>query len=284
MTDRRHHLIWQATHVNGQPARYGEAGDADGPTVLFLHGWALGHHAYKRPLSRLVALGCHVYAPALPGFGGTPDIAHPAEFRSYAEWTAAFCDAVGITDKAYVVGHSFGGGVTIQFAHDHPDRVRSIVLVNAVGGGAWSHGSKIHHIANRPMWDWGIHFHRDLPAIQHLRKVLPVMAEDAIPNIIRNPLAIWRIGHLARTADLVDELEELKRRAVPVTVVWGRKDTIVPRASFDAICRAVGASGTVINGNHSWLLEDPDTFAEVVTNVTGVADAVRRASQRTRGT
>ena len=62
-------LEWKEVTVDGRPARYGEAGQ--GPPVLFLHGWGLDHKAYKRALSRLVRAGVHVYAPALPGFGGT---------------------------------------------------------------------------------------------------------------------------------------------------------------------------------------------------------------------
>ncbi len=36
--------------------------------------------------------------------------------------------------RATVVGHSFGGGVAIQLAHDHPERVRYLVVVDSVGG------------------------------------------------------------------------------------------------------------------------------------------------------
>ena len=50
------HLAWQSTTVRGEPALYGVAGD--GIPLLFLHGWGLAHHAYKRPLKRLVHLGC----------------------------------------------------------------------------------------------------------------------------------------------------------------------------------------------------------------------------------
>src|SRR5437763_4564674 len=125
------HLLWRRTTVQGRPALYGEAGD--GLPVLFLHGWALGQHAYKRALKRLVQLGCRVFAPALPGFGGTADL--PDEELSlpgYARWVEEFVGAMGVSEPLVVVGHSFGGGVSIQFAHDFPGRVRSLVLVNSI--------------------------------------------------------------------------------------------------------------------------------------------------------
>src|SRR5260370_26373658 len=123
------HLAWQSTTVRGRPALYGVAGD--GIPLLFLHGWGLAHHAYKRPLKRLVHLGCRVYAPALPGFGGTADLpGDQLNFGGYANWVAHFLDAVGVTEPVFVVGHSFGGGVAIKLAHDHPRLGPSLVLIN----------------------------------------------------------------------------------------------------------------------------------------------------------
>ena len=68
----RDHLVWKRTRVEGRSALYGVAGE--GPPVVFVHGWALGSHSYKRALKRLVGLGLKVFAPALPGFGGTADL------------------------------------------------------------------------------------------------------------------------------------------------------------------------------------------------------------------
>src|SRR5438477_3180445 len=265
------HLVWKRTTVRGHPAMYGVAGQ--GIPVLFLHGWGVGQHTYKRSLKRLAQLGCQVLAPAMPGFGGTADLpGRDCTIAGYAAWAADFLTAVGVTEPAFVVGHSFGGGVAIKLAHDFPDRVRYLVLVNSVGGSAWrSSGSVVRSMAERPLWDWGIHFPRDILPLPQLTRVLPVILEDALPNAIRNPRAMWRVANLARTADLTPELEELKRRQLPVVVLWGEQDKIIPRASFDALCKAIGSEGEVVSGNHSWLLADPDAFGEVMTNVMEVA-------------
>src|SRR4030088_1750710 len=140
--DRADHLVWQRTIVDGRVALYGTAGE--GLPVLFLHGWALGQHAYKRALKRLVHLGCQVFAPALPGFGGTADLPK-SEFSlaGFAAWVDGFLTAVDIDEPVFLIGHSFGGGVAIQTASDFPDRVRSLVLVNSLGGS----------MAGRPIWD-----------------------------------------------------------------------------------------------------------------------------------
>ncbi|MBV8297710.1 MAG: alpha/beta fold hydrolase [Acidimicrobiia bacterium] len=276
------HLAWQSTTVRGRPALYGVAGE--GIPLLFLHGWGLAHHAYKRPLKRLVHLGCRVYAPALPGFGGTGGLPKAdLNLAGYAAWVDEYLDAVGATEPLIVVGHSFGGGVAIQVAHDLPRRVRSLVLVNSIGGSVWSGtGSTVRKLAERPLWDWGIHFPSDLLPVPQITKVLPVVLEDAVPNLIRNPAAMWRVAQVARTADLTAELEDLKRRRLPVVVLWGEKDRIIPKESFDALCQAIGSEGAVVTGNHSWLLADPDAFGEVMTNVVSVARVARSMEGRAK--
>jgi pimeloyl-ACP methyl ester carboxylesterase len=279
-------LVWKRTRVDGRQALYGVGGT--GLPVLFLHGWALGQHSYRRALRRLAGMGCRVYAPALPGFGGTADLpARRFSFAGYAEWAEQFMENVGVGDEVLVIGHSFGGGVALKLAHDCPGRVGHLVLVDSVGGSTWrARGSTIRSMAQRPLWDWGLHFPSDMLPLPQVTRVLPFVLEDAVPNAVRNPLALWRVAQLARKTDLTTELAALKERDVQVLVLWGDKDQIIPRASFDALCAAIGSEGSVVRGNHSWLLADPDAFAAVMADVVTAARAARdtRRPKTTGGT
>lgn len=267
-------LSWHRTWVDERAVQYADGGD--GLPVLFLHGWALGNRAYRHALTRLVQLGCRVVAPSLPGLGGTaglPD--RNFSLHGYADWVTAFLQAVGVDEPVLVVGHSFGGGVAIKFAHAEPDRVRSLVLVNSIGGSVWKEGGS-RTMAERPLWDWGLHFPTDIMwPIPQAARLLPVMAGELVPNLIQNPLGLWKVAVLARRADLTKELEDLKAWELPVVVLWGVRDAILPRASFDALCQALGTDGEVVDGNHSWLLADPDAFGEVITNHVQVAKLAR---------
>jgi pimeloyl-ACP methyl ester carboxylesterase len=269
------HLTWKSVEVDGRPVNYGVAGS--GLPVLFVHGWALGQHAYKRALKRLVRLGCQVYAPALPGFGGSAPLQpDQCNLAGYAAWLDAFLTEVGVHEPVFAVGHSFGGGVATKLAHDFPDRVGYLVLINSVGGGTWLQaGSKVRSMAERPLWDWAVHFPFDLLMAPGLLTTVRAVVEDAIPNIVRNPLGVWRVGSLARRADLTTDLADLKARQLPVLVLWGEGDGIIPRASFEALCAAVGSAGKVVPGRHTWLLADPDSFGEVMANSVTVAQAAR---------
>jgi pimeloyl-ACP methyl ester carboxylesterase len=264
-------LRWDTMEVRGRTVEFGEAGS--GPPLLFLHGWGLDHKAYKRPLSRLVASGHRVLAPALPGFGGSTRLrGRDSSLGSLAAWVEEFLDALGVTEPVVVVGHSFGGGVAITFVHDHPGRARALVLLNSIGGSAWSrHGSAVKSMAERPLWDWGIHFPGDIWPTGQARRVLPVILGEALPNLARDPGAFVRAAGVARRADLTVELEELKRRRFPVVVLWGRRDKIITQDSFDTMCEALGDSTVLtVDGTHSWMIADPDTFGEVMTNVLDV--------------
>lgn len=271
-----YHLEWKTCTVEGRKAAYGEAGDGD--PLLFLHGWGLGHHSYKRAMKRLLRLDVRVIAPALPGFGGTEELPRDSfSMEGYGDWVSAFLDAVDVRDPVMVVGHSFGGGVAISFSHRHTERVRLLVLVNSIGGSVWTaKGSVIRSMKERPLWDWGIHFPADVLPVRHVTKVLPVILEDAIPNLLRSPAALWKVANLARNADLRRELEELREKNVPLVILWGKEDRIITQAAFNDLCMAAKTEGDVVSGGHTWLLADPDAFGEVMTNVVAVARVANR--------
>ena len=270
---------WRSTKVRGRPATYLEAGS--GPVLVFLHGWGLGYASYRTGLARLAGLGVRVIAPALPGFGGTADLPRKEfSLAGYAAWVTDFLDAIGVDEPVTLVGHSFGGGVAIQTAHDVPDRVTRLVLVNSIGGSAWHRGSVVRTLAERPLWDWGLHFHADLFPRRQLTRVLPVLLEGLVPNVVRNPRSVWRVAGLARTADLTDELDELRARELPVVILWGESDQIIPPEALGSLQKALGDAELVtVPGSHCWLIADPNAFCEVMTNIVGITlDPERRAA------
>lgn len=235
-----------------------------GAPVLFLHGWGVGPNSYTSALHALRAFGCDVVAPAQPGFGGCPELPRgDCNFGGYARWAADQLDTLGVDEPVVVVGHSFGGGVAIQFAHDHPERVRAVVLCNGVGGFPWA-GPAEDASADRPWWEWGRYIGADLVALPGIIRVLPALLGEAVPNLVHNPLAMWRVGEFVRQAHLLEEITAVTRRGTPVTIVWSDRDRLVPHAGFAALCRAAGVDGQVVPGGHSWLIADPRRFADIV--------------------
>jgi pimeloyl-ACP methyl ester carboxylesterase len=260
-------VAWGRLEVDGLRAVHGTAGT--GEPLLFLHGWGVGPRSYAGALAHVAALGYRVAAPAQPGFGGTPGLSDDDHsFPGYARWVARYLDASGVTERVTVVGHSFGGGVALQFAHDHPERVRLVVLCNAVGGpdrlGNVDQVTGRAAAGERPLWEWGRDLGADLLGLSGMIRTLPPLLEEAVPNIVQRPFAMWRVAEFVRRADLVREATAVARRGIPMTVVWSDRDRLVPHAGFAGLCDAAGVEGHVVPGFHSWMIAEPQRFADVV--------------------
>ncbi len=175
-------MDWRTTTVDGRRVRYGVAGS--GRPALFLHGWGLRPNAYARDIEAMAAAGCRVMAPSLPGFGGTAEL-EPEQrtFVGYGAWVGRFCDAVGLGELALVAGHSMGGGVSAAFVHQRPSQVDSLLLANAVGGPTWAlFPNEVRTMVQRPFWDWGRHFGRDLLQSPRDLRMLPAPARGLRPQ------------------------------------------------------------------------------------------------------
>ena len=174
-------LTWKTVEVDGASAAYGEAGSAS--------RWSsstAGGSTTRRTSGRWPARGrrVRVLAPALPGFGGSAASRATSElgFRPLA---GRFLEAVGVQDAGG--GHGpllrrWGGH---PLAHDHRDQVRGLVLINSIGASAWAKPATLRSMAQRPLWDWGIHFPADLWPLRQARRVLPVIVAEALPTLPR---------------------------------------------------------------------------------------------------
>jgi pimeloyl-ACP methyl ester carboxylesterase len=257
-------ISWQAVSMEEGIFNYAVAGE--GLPVLFLHGWGVSHKTYKGAIASLASLGCKVVAPALPGFGGAPKLtSQERSFRLYAEWAMRFLEAVGIGDSPVVIGHSFGGGIAIQVAHDYSSSVRSAILCNPVGGPVrCGPNGEIESMSNRPIWEWGQELGVDLLSGSSPAKVIPAVAEGAVPNLFKNLPEVLKVVNIVRHADLLEEVERASNSGVPISIIWSDRDRLVPHGAVTGLCRAAGVRSVVVEGSHTWLISEPEMFADVV--------------------
>ena len=257
--------------------------DGPGSPVVLLHGWGLAHGTYARAAEMLAAQGHRVMLPDLPGFGSSSDLpVIGLSFRRYAGSMRSFletCEDVA-GEPVHVVGHSFGGAVAAQLAHDAPDLVRSVILVSALSGATWRRDGSVERlVAERPLWDWGFHLVREFPTSR-----FPEVALDVLRDLSRN--AVWHlpslgaVAGLARRSDLQHELGEVRSLRIPVAVVWPSRDRVVTRASIDDQCRALGVEGTVVEGNHAWPLTHPGSFGRTIGEIISSMETTSRTTGR----
>ena len=121
-----------ATLADGLRMAYVEAGPADGPTVLLLHGEPTWSFLYRRVIGILARAGARVIAPDLIGFGRSDKPADLADhsYARHVDWVRAFAsDALGLAGVT-VVGHDWGGLIGLRLATEHADRIARIVATN----------------------------------------------------------------------------------------------------------------------------------------------------------
>src|SRR5689334_247596 len=108
--------LYHETHGSGRP-------------MILLHG-GLGSGEMFGPILPALAAHHQVVAVDLQGHGRTADIDRPLDVRLMADDIAALIDHLGL-DRPDVVGYSLGGGVALQVAVRHPDKVGRLVSASA---------------------------------------------------------------------------------------------------------------------------------------------------------
>ncbi len=202
-----------------------EAGS--GPPLVLVHG--LGSSAML-DWGRLIApLGrrYHVYAPDLPGFGRSErpkdaDYSIPMQ----AEAVRSFMAAVGLS-RARVAGISMGGWIVARVAGEHPELVERLVVVAAPG-------MRPEERAPIPV---DVLFPQDEDGVRRLIAAVRHKPPPAPSFLVRDILARKRREEwiIRRTIDSMRPGRDwlngtLGRAEMPVLVVWGREDALIPVA------------------------------------------------------
>lgn len=263
--------------VAGRRVRYRV--DGAGPPVLLLHGvirsledWTEQH--------RLLRDRFRVYSVDLPGYGRSAPLGVPHTLPALADAVAGFCDAVGLTGPVHVVGNSLGGAVAMRLAVRDPARVASLVLVASAGFGR-EVTIALRILALRPLGRVLLRPSR-LTARRATRALFhdPTHATEE-----RTALALALAGrpHAARvTLETLRALGDLRGvhpqwRAtlleavavldLPVLVMWGDRDLILPVAHLAAAGERLPHARThLFTGcGHLPQVECAEEFSRVVT-------------------
>ena len=127
-------VFYKTAQVNGLNIFYREAGPANGPVILLLHGVPTSSRMYQPMLESSLSRTYRLIAPDFPGFGHS-SWPSPKEF-SYtfdhlAEVTEKFAEALNLRRYTLFL-HDYGGPVGMRMAVAHPEKVEAIIIQNAV--------------------------------------------------------------------------------------------------------------------------------------------------------
>lgn len=125
--------FYRTIEIDGLSIFYREAGPADAPTLLLLHGLPSSSRMFEPLFSRL-SDRFHLVAPDYPGFGHS-DWPHPEQFAytfdNYADLMIRFTEALGLYRYTLYM-QDYGGPVGFRMALAHSDRIEALIVQDAV--------------------------------------------------------------------------------------------------------------------------------------------------------
>lgn len=264
--------------VAGRRVRYRV--DGAGPPVVLLHGigrsledWAEQHELLRDRF--------RVYSLDMAGFGFSEPLPGPSTLPALATSVEDFLDAVGVEEPVHLVGNSLGGAVAMQVAVQAPHRVRDLVLVDSAGfGREVTLGLRL--LAIRPLGRLLLRPSR--PGARQVERSIFHDPSFATEARVEHAYQLAHQPHAARvmleTSRSLGSLRGVRRQwrdqllgavaalDVPILVVWGSADRILPAAHLKAAAARLPRAHTHLfpDTGHMPQIERADDFSRLVTD------------------
>ncbi len=235
--------VLETADVGGRKISYAGAApkSQDGDVVLLVHGYGGDRNSWLF-LQEPLAARYRVYALDLPGHGTSTKDVGEGSVSVLADAVTGVLDALG-AERAHLVGHSMGGAVALAVAAQYPGRIASLTLIAPSGFGPEINAGYLRGFADAQT-------RRELKPV-----VVQLFADESLVTrqLVDDLLAFKRLDGVdealhaltdtlldgdAQRGDSAASLAAIGG-AVPVAVVWGRADRIIPAAQAESVAGAV---------------------------------------------
>jgi pyruvate dehydrogenase E2 component (dihydrolipoamide acetyltransferase) len=253
----------QTIEIRGRRMRYLKMGDAEGTPVVLVHGFGgdLNSWLFTQPA---LAQQHTVYAIDLPGHGGSSKQIDRGDLAFLASAAFELMTALEL-ENVHLVGHSLGGATTFELALSHPEHLKSLTLIAPVGFGSEINMQYVEGFirANRP---------RHLrPFVEQLFGNPGLVSRKMLDDIIsykRLDGAVEALNTIAGTVfkagrQAVELVARLGDLAVPIQIIWGEADRIIPAAQAKGLPASVLVN-LVPGAGHMVQMEKADQVNELI--------------------
>ncbi len=266
------------TH-NGLTFDVRDAGPADGPVVVLLHGFPQHNDSWDAVIDRLTAQGYRCLAPNQRGYspGARPRRRRDYRIPELVGDLGALIDASG-AQQVHLVGHDWGAAVAWAAAAEMPERLKTVSPISV------PHPGRVHQVVRQQSTRSGVVVHVLLPVaactgmvdvvaqrrlmsklLQQAGQTPAVAARDA--QAMREPGALTAAINWYRAMPLSNPRAINQKISVPTLYVWSDGDTALMPKSAHNTARYVDGEYRfeIMPGVSHWIPdEQPDKLADLL--------------------
>lgn len=206
--------------IGGQKISCGETGK--GQAVVFLHGWLSTGEIWDIPT--FIKQKYHVVTIDLPGHGNVP-LTQPLSLSEYAKIVEEVIEKLKL-QRPIIVGHSMGGKIAAKLAITNPALVSSLILIASPCAKVVTISRKIKHAIGKV----GKRVVSILPLSKARKDQIKqwyytrIFKEQEFVEASKNEAVKNTFLNLVNE----DITKALKKLTVPISIIWGDKDTVLP--------------------------------------------------------
>ena len=248
-------------YINDLKIHYKIAGK--GQPILILHGWGSSSNSWVRVQEILAQNNFQVIVPDLPGFGKSDLPKTPWNIDAYVNFVKTFCDKMRL-NSFNLIGHSFGGRVSIKILIQHPDKIKNLILVDSAGI------KPDLHIKDKTI----LTLARIMKLLSKIKLLVPFInkiKKFSYRTILRKRDYAKLNGVMKETfKNVIDEnlLPYISKIKVRTLLIWGEKDKSVPIRYAYIFKNKISNSELKIipNVGHCPNLYVPKKLSQLITN------------------
>jgi pimeloyl-ACP methyl ester carboxylesterase len=239
--------------VSGLLTHYTQIGEPSAPVVVALHGWGASSQNFDG-LSKHLAGRFRVLCLDLPGFGGTQAPPEPWHIIDYAHFVRAFLEKLDIQQVEAMIGHSFGGRVSIKATAQGVVSPNHIILIGSAGV---AHTRTLRNQVFKVMAKTGKAV-TALPGLSQVRAKLRRRLYDAAGS--QDYVASGELRQTFLNTINEDLQADAAAITIPALLIWGANDIDTPPADGRILAghMSYATFSLVADAGHYTHLDAPD--------------------------
>lgn len=243
--------------IKGLKINYSESGRKDGKPVIILHGWGCNFSTVKS-IAECLEDGMRIFSIDLPGHGKSQEPDDVWSTFDFSDFLKEFIKHHSLSNPS-LIGHSFGGRVSIAYASKHP--VDKLVLIDSAGIKPKRSLKYYYKVYSYKLLKKIVKaLFKEEKADKYINKALN---KKASADYLSSSPRMRAVMSKCVNEDLTKFLPEINASTL---LIWGEKDTATPLTDAKKMERSIKDSGLVsfANCGHYSFLDNPYQFKAVL--------------------